>query len=128
MFKVELKGDGLKRIQKDLKKLSAREGRKVAREANADGARLMKKAIKEATPVDTGFLKKNISFKKIRSENGVTTHRILYKSAFYAHFLERGTSKMEAHPFIVSTFDNTKLDVKTEVFKKLNSGLDKILK
>ena len=78
-------------------------------------AKLLRKAVKEAAPVKTGTLKSNIgtwvrSNKKtgrVRLEIGIyKPEKALKKGlvpAYYAHFIEFGTSQSAPHPFIKPT-------------------------
>lgn len=79
----------------------------LCRGALRDVAKLIRRRVKDATPVDTGNLKKNIGTWVRRSKDGPPRLQIgVYDRqrakkrglpyAFYAHFHEFGTSKMSA--------------------------------
>ena len=80
----------------------------LSRGALRDVAKLLRKRIKAAVPVDTGTLKKNVGT-WVRKDKGTGESRLQvgvydrtrakkkgYKYAFYAMFHEFGTSKMRA--------------------------------
>lgn len=56
----------------------------------------------EATaPVRTGILRGDVAYKVIAEHNEITGYIGVRKGrAFYAYFVELGTSKMRAHPFL----------------------------
>jgi HK97 gp10 family phage protein len=67
------------------------ENQKAALELTGE---LLKKYMDDLTPVDTGLLKSNNSWMIQRNE------LILYNNTLYAKFVEFGTYKMNAQPFM----------------------------
>lgn len=80
----------------------------LSRAALRDVAKLLRKRIKDAVPVDEGVLKKNVGT-WVRKDKGTGESRLQvgvydktrakkkgYPYAFHAHFQEFGTSKMQA--------------------------------
>jgi len=95
---------GLDEVLKKLKILPARIQKNVVTGAIRAGAKPILKEAKRLVPVDTGTLKKSIGIVKRRSKDKnivifSVTPRIK-KGGWYAHFVEYGTAKMPAHPFM----------------------------
>lgn len=131
MFKVNVDDADIKRLQKDLKKVTGRQGRAAVTRANAAGIIHIKKAIKQRAPVKTGTLKKGIRHKKSRSRPGLVVHRILFP--YYAHFIERGFDHkggqhIARKPFIIPAYDQSKKQTSEIVIKRIKLELDKIFK
>lgn len=86
-------------------------------------------AIKNA-PEDTGKLKKGLKISKAFNKKGI---RYVYvgtdkkdpQSPFYAFFLEFGTSKMSARPFLRPAYENNKKQVIEILKNEISKGLSK---
>ncbi|MBS0344763.1 MAG: HK97 gp10 family phage protein [Proteobacteria bacterium] len=124
MASVTLKIEGLSDLGKRLQTLSADMQGKVARAATAAGAVVIKNAAIQKAPEDTGNLKKNIIAKRLpKSETSLTSEHIVtvrkgkktakqkaagIRDAYYGVFVEFGTAKMTAQPFLRPAFDQNK--------------------
>jgi HK97 gp10 family phage protein len=116
---IEFKVQGLEDLQRRLKSLSDDMQRNISRAASNAAAQTVKKAAIARAPLGTephkvgsvvvapGNLKRNIIVKrippretKLTSEHVVTVRRKKGQDAFYARFLEFGTVKMPAQPFL----------------------------
>ena len=111
--------DGLKELGEALKGLRRDMAQKAARQAVAAGASVVRAQARKNAPVDTGNLQKAIVMKrkrntKLTEEYGVSVRvgkksdvtrakagkGALGKDAYYARFLEFGTVKLPAKPFL----------------------------
>ncbi|MBS1170026.1 MAG: hypothetical protein H6R01_944 [Burkholderiaceae bacterium] len=116
---------GLDALKKALEELPKNIGKNVLRGAvNAASTEFKKEAVARA-PSDTGILKKSIYQKQIREKSSATqqtfyigvragkraktTKKGQKLDAFYARFVEFGTSKMAAKPFMRPAFEAKKL-------------------
>lgn len=114
---------GLKELQKALAELPQGIARNVLRGAVNAGATVIKAEAKVRAPALTGILKRSLYQKQIREKSnlllqtffvGVRQGRSSKKTkkgvldAFYARFVEFGTSKMPAHPFMRPAFEAKK--------------------
>lgn len=101
--KVEVKFsfDGDKKLVENLKKINRTASGRALRRAAKQGAEVIVQEAKRRAPVDTGLLRKSIrsKFKKRRSES-VTVEIGPSEKAYYGYFVEFGTSKMAARPFL----------------------------
>ncbi|WP_436863955.1 HK97-gp10 family putative phage morphogenesis protein [Bacillus fungorum] len=136
---------GFDRLISELEQMGLR-GEKIEDRALAAGGEQIRKAIAERSEPRSSSPKKssksepwrtdqhlldNIRVTKARMENGVKTIKIGIDKAdrspyFYGKFLEWGTSKMPAHPFIEPGFNASKADAvraMTNILKN-EMGLD----
>lgn len=110
---------GLSELQNKLKKLK---GVKDNKTALLTGAFKLEGLIKESglIPVVTGFLKSSGVSRK--NENGAE----VAWTANYSEFIEFGTSKMKAQPFIRPTIDSHSDEVVDAVAKVLKDDISDI--
>ena len=111
--------DGLKELGEALKGLRLDMAQKAARQAVAAGAGVVRAQARKNAPKDTGNLEKAIVMKRKRNTNLTEQYGVsvrvgkksdvtrakqgkgaLGKDAYYARFLEFGTVKMPAKPFL----------------------------
>ncbi len=93
----ELKIEGLKELNKELKKLDAQMEKRIAKQAVRAGATVIAKEIRRRAPRKTGRLKKSIGMmvpksarNQIRIDIGIRDRG--KETPFYAHMIEFGTS------------------------------------
>jgi len=110
---------GLRQLGEAMRGLSEDVRTKVARQAVAAGASVVRKAARDKAPVDSGNLKASMIMKRIRETNLTEEYIVtprkgktrdgkaakrgqgkLGKDAYYARFVEFGTVKVPARPFI----------------------------
>lgn len=132
-FKVE----GLNRLLDALKKLPDEVSGRELRRAVSKGARVVKAAAKSNAPVATGRLKRVIYTvrDKDRSGRDVETYITGVRSgkryqkknndAFYWRFVEFGTSKMAAKPFLRPAFDSTVVKQTEAMKNSLKRSIDR---
>lgn len=86
------------------------------------GAELLKEKVKESAPVRTGKLKENIIVSDVK-DGVVNVGPDQQGDAFYGHFLEFGTSKMSAKPFMGPVYENNKQDVQDKMAEVIKGDL-----
>ena len=116
---------GFRELAAALKQLPQRVARKHLRGSNAKGAQLVRNKARELAPKDTGEMVKDIQIKRERSEGDhVASHSVFVRSgkrsrlsgrarnvdkdSFYWRFVEFGTVKMAAQPFLRPAFEAEK--------------------
>ncbi|MBI6943734.1 HK97 gp10 family phage protein [Pseudomonas putida] len=141
---------GLGELQADFERLAKAAGNKIVRDAVMAGARIARDKARAAAPVRTGKLKKNITATRLKQSDtpGGATAGVRVKSPkgkkskalkrpgkkgrtsatdwdapFYWKFLELGTSKMRAHPFIRPAWDGSLPQIEKAVSDKLAEGI-----
>lgn len=142
---------GLGELQADFERLSRAAGNKVVRDAVMAGARVARDKARSLAPVDTGRLKKNITATRLKQSEtptcataglrvkkpkGKTTKSIkgrgkksrstkaVYDAPYYWWFVEYGTSKNPAAPFMRPAWDNSLPQIEKAVTDKLAQGID----
>jgi len=119
-----VKVSGLKDLGERMKGLSADVNRRIGRAAVAAGAKVIADAAKTKAPVATGNLRKNIITKRLPpGESDLTSEYIVtvrkgkitkkqkdrgLKDAYYARYVEFGTAKTPAQPFLRPAYDENK--------------------
>lgn len=129
---------GFKELDSDFKLLSQAEQRKVSRKAVRAGAVVFRDAVRANAPVRSGLLKRSISVDTVRGSAtaGVKFKKVLVKKKgkkgkhksvpFYWYFLEHGTSKMSAQPFVRPAFDANVKQAEEAAFNQYLNDIDRI--
>ncbi len=138
---VKIRVEGLSDIGRRLQELSRDVATRAARSAVNAGAQTVKRRAQQNVPVATGNLKKNIIVRRQRpSEHGLTEQYIVtvrqgkvtkkqaergLEDAFYGRFVEFGTVKMAARPFLRPAFDGGKEEAVTAMREQLAARIAK---
>ena len=135
---IQIDVTGLKKVEKRLSKLPQKAARKVVKAALRKGAKIVVAKAKQNAPIDEGALRKAIKVRGIKTSEakkfkpkgqaGVAvgvSDQWFTGPQFYAAFIEFGTSKMPARPFIRSAFDSVKDTVSDVISKALVEGIEK---
>lgn len=122
----DIKITGLAELQRQLREFGPKLEQRGLRAMNYAGARVVLEKVRETAPVRTGLLRANLVTYKRRTKPGAITHTIGLKvvrlkygntpenrrrrrvgkkyeadgPAFYGKFVEFGSSKMAARPFL----------------------------
>lgn len=94
----------LRSLDKDLRSLSKPERNKVMRQGFKKSADMLRDEVKNRAPVSKGILKRDIK-SRATSKTGEVFIKGGNLSPQKTNWLEYGTSKMSAHPFIRPAFD-----------------------
>lgn len=131
---------GFKELASALRELPQKVARNALRSAVNAGATQIRKQARLNAPVDSGLLKKNIYQKQSRSASGpekqtvvvgVRSGRVRNKDGskkelpYYWRFMEFGTSKMPAAPFLRPAFDTQKDAAIQAIADKLDERIQK---
>lgn len=116
--KVKIKGAG--KIIKRFHELGE-DGVKKAKEIMEKSAKTVQKKAKTHVPVDTGLLKSSIATKVYRDEGGTVgvvgpSKEAVSGDPYYGYFVEYGTQKMSAQPFMRPAADQSAAEV-TQFFE-----------
>lgn len=92
---------GLRELDRALQELAWPAARRALRKGMRKGANVVRDEVRAKAPVDTGNLKRRIRTRERSEEEGNMRFAVeIPRSAFYGRFLEYGTSKMAAKPFL----------------------------
>jgi len=133
---------GGKELAKALRDLGPRVGRKHLRAATSKGAAVIKKKARELAPVDTGEMRKDIQQKREKTAGDHIASYSVYtrsgkrsrlsgkarnvdKDSFYWKFVEFGTAKMEAQPFMEPAYQSEKENAVDEIGGELDKRIQK---
>ncbi len=128
---VSVKLLGAKELDRKLRKLEPKIGKKVIKGALREAAKMILKVAKQKVPVDTGALKKDLKVRAMKRKKG--RYGVLIGTAagwgkgktFYGAYLEFGTSKRPAKPFLRPAFDETKEAVIRRLKRRLKVGIER---
>lgn len=135
MIKPKLSFKGFQSLDADFKLLSNAEQRKVSRKAVRVGAGVFRDAVRASAPIRTGRLKKSVSVDTVRGSltAGVRFKKVRVKrgkgkktTPFYWSFVENGTSKMSARPFVRPAFDANVKKAENAAFEQYLKDIDEI--
>lgn len=122
---------GLEQLISKLNNLPEKLEKKVIRAAVRKGAILVRDKAREKAPVKTGTLKKSIKIRSNKVANGIISFKIgptndkkKGTDVFYGRFIEFGTSKMAAKPFMRPALDESETEVLNVVIDNIKSKLE----
>lgn len=112
-------------LRRDFSVLTAKMQRGVIRDALRAGARPVVASAKAKVPVLTGDLKRSISQRvSVKGASGVATIGFARKQ-FYGAFIELGTSKMAAKPFLRPALDESRQKIEEAFVAAINRGIER---
>lgn len=131
MARVRVHVDGLKEAEKALRALGPQVARRVLRKAVQAGANRVLYSAQLKAPHDTGLLLSTLVARTGTSKKkGRVSARVGMKAgdfkgeAFYGSFLEYGTAKMEARPYLRPAFDEQRENATNIVRAKIAEGVE----
>lgn len=122
-FRIE----GLDELDKQFDRLAATSKRKVMMKALNAGVAPIKKEAKANAPVDKGVLKSQIRSKQMKYTEKPAVGIYVSGKAYYWYFIENGTSKMAAAPFLRPAADSKHEEGVDKFKEKLKAEIDKIM-
>ena len=131
---------GFAEMAKKLRDFGPRVGRKHLRASTSKGAAVIKKKARALARVDTGEMRKDIQQKREKTQGDHIASYSVYtrsgkrsrlsgkarnvdKDSFYWKFLEFGTAKMEAKPFMVPAYETEKENAVDEIGNELGKRI-----
>lgn len=136
-----IKIDGLKELGQAMRGLTEDVNKRIARAATGAAAQVIRKQAIQNAPVDTGNLKRNIIAKRLPpAETSLTSEHIVtvrqgkvtkkqkekgLKDAFYGRFVEFGTVKAPAQPYLRPAFDSKKEEAVRAMTDRLKARIDR---
>jgi HK97 gp10 family phage protein len=103
---------GMQELLRQLERMGT-EAEQVKKDALLAGAEIIQQAASERAPRDTGKLAENIVISEIKEDGTVDIGPD--RDRFYGLFLEFGTSKMAARPFLQPAFEENKEQVQQKM-------------
>lgn len=119
--------EGLDELERQFDRLADTSKRKVMMKALNAGVAPIKKEAKKNAPVDKGVLRKSIRSKQMRYTEKPSVGIYVSGKGYYWYFIENGTSKMAAAPFLRPAAD-AKHEEGVQRFKeKWKVEIDKVM-
>lgn len=118
--------DGLQQLDRQLHSLPDKVAGRALAAAVRAGARVVRDAARERAPVQTGTLQANIVIRNERSgSDAEKTALVAVRNhpAYYWRFVEFGTRKMAAHPFLRPAFDACEREAVDAITEKLEQRI-----
>lgn len=120
---TRLETEGLEELINAVQRMGS-EGRKIENKALKEAGAVMKEAIQNEAPVRTGKLKESITVSGVKTKDGVKYVEVgPSKEVFYSIFIEFGTVKLRAKPFMAPGYENAKERATETIKEELRRGL-----
>lgn len=131
--------EGLDELKKAFNLLPQRVAAKAASKSVREGAKVIQKAAKAKVPVDTGNLKRSIAIKVLnKKRDAMEVVAIIGPGAghfskkkqtrtgdgFYGFFVECGTKKMKAQPFMRPAYDESKIEAQQAIMDIIGEAIE----
>lgn len=122
-FRIE----GLDELERQFDRLAETSKKKAMQKALNAGIAPIKKEAKAKAPVDKGVLKSQIRSKQMKYTEKPAVGIYVSGKAYYWYFIENGTSKMAAAPFLRPAVDSKHEEGVGKFKEKLKAEIDKIM-
>jgi len=121
---VEVKFDGMDELLRKIEELGQK-GSRIENTALKMAGEYLAKEMKQEAPVQTGELSYSIEVSNVKQKQGQKYVEVgpNKKTNWRAKFLEFGTSKMRANPFMSRAYEKNKDKVQEIIAQKLKEGL-----
>ena len=120
---AELEIEGIDNLIAEVEKLGVK-GNRIENKALREVGEVVKEAIKQEAPQRTGTLKKSIETSGVKTKDGVKHVEVgPDKEGWYGKFVEFGTVKMKANPFMARGYENSKDRAVDKIAEELRKGL-----
>lgn len=120
---VKMELEGIENLIDEVEKLG-KQGSKIENKALKEAGEVIKDSIVREVPVRTGKLKKSISVSGIKRKSGEPYVQVgPGKDGWYGKFVEFGTVKMKAKPFMEPGYENSKDAALDTIQEELKRGL-----
>ncbi|WP_244282032.1 HK97-gp10 family putative phage morphogenesis protein [Maledivibacter halophilus] len=118
-----MKVEGMENLLAEIEKLGQK-GSRIENKALREAGDVVKESIKKEVPVRTGKLKQSITASRVKTKDGVKRVEVgPDKDGYYGKFVEFGTVKMKANPFMSRGYETSKEEAMEAIEKNLKEGL-----
>lgn len=120
---ADMKVEGMENLLAEIEKLGQK-GSRIENKALREAGDVVKDAIEKEVPVRTGKLKQSITVSRVKTKDGVKRVEVgPDKDGYYGKFVEFGTVKMKANPFMARGYETSKEEAMSTIEKNLKEGL-----
>lgn len=114
---------GIENLIAEVEKLGAK-GNRIENKALREAGEIVRETITQEAPRRTGILKKSIETSRVRTKDGIKHVSVgPGKAGWYGKFVEFGTVKMKANPFMARGYETSKNRAVEKVADELRKGL-----
>ena len=103
------------------------QGKRAEHAALRGAGDVVKEAIAQEAPVRTGALQRSIARSNVKTKEGMKLVEVgpdaKSKRGYIARFLEHGTVKMKANPFMSRGYERSKREALAKIQEELKKGL-----
>ena len=120
---ADMKLEGMEDLLNEIEKLG-KAGSRIENKALREAGDVVKEAIQKETPIRSGKLKESINVSRVKNKDGAKHVEVgPNKDVFYSRFVEFGTIKMKANPFMARGYEVSKENAMETIEKNLKEGL-----
>lgn len=120
---VEFELMGIEDLITEVERLG-KQGARIENKALREAGEVVKEAIQNETPVDTGTLKKSIDVSRVKTKDGMKQVEVgPDNEGWYGKFVEFGTVKIRANPFMGRGYESSKNKAMDTIKENLRKGL-----
>ncbi|WP_233120164.1 HK97-gp10 family putative phage morphogenesis protein [Tissierella creatinophila] len=118
-----MKVEGIEDLLVEIERLG-REGSKIENKALKEAGDAVKISIQNETPTRSGKLKTSITVSRVKTKGGIKQVEVGPGSdGYYGKFLEFGTVKMKANPFMSRGYETSKSEAERIIEEEIRKGL-----
>lgn len=139
---VEIKLEGFKELARELRDMPEKIGRNVLRAAVNAGATAVRREVQTRAPVDTGRLRRSIYQRQVREQSNLQRQvfhvgvrsgvrrnedgsKDRSRDAWYWRFIEFGTVKLPARPFLRPAFESRQTEAIEAMRRRLKERIER---
>ena len=120
---ADMKLEGMENLLSEIENLG-NAGSRIENKALREAGDVVKEAIQKETPIRSGKLKESINVSRVKNKDGAKHVEVgPNKDVFYSRFVEFGTIKMKANPFMARGYEVSKENAMETIEKNLKEGL-----
>ena len=120
---ADMKLEGMENLLNEIEKLG-KAGSRIENKALREAGDVVKEAIQKEAPIRSGKLKRSITVSRVKNKDGAKRVEVgPNKDVFYSRFVEFGTVKMKANPFMARGYETSKENAMETIEKNLKEGL-----
>ena len=120
---ADMKLEGIENLLAEIEKLG-KTGSRIENKALREAGDVVKETIQKETPIRSGKLKESINVSRVKNKDGAKHVEVgPNKDVFYSRFVEFGTVKMKANPFMARGYETSKENAMETIEKSLKEGL-----
>lgn len=120
---ADMKLEGMEELLAEVERLG-KAGNRIENAALREAGDAVKTSIQNETPTRSGKLKASISVSRVKTKGGIKQVEVgPGPGGYYGKFLEFGTVKMRANPFMSRGYETSKSEAERIIEEEIRKGL-----